>query len=121
MRGHRFVAHHSSDSLVEPLFRSAWFWTGLLMCAYLISWSWLGDLVLAVPFVLLAAPSGLFHLLGIPEFKNGIEVIDRVLMYQVMPPLVLLSAHTIFWWALISLLCKRSAWREAISSDSAGG
>jgi hypothetical protein len=107
MRKSSFDDEVTLNDAAEYFFRSAWFWIALMVGCYALSWCWMRDLVLFVPYVLLAAPSGLFHLVGIPQFANGIDVIDRSKMHQYLPLLLLLAAHGAYWWAMIKLLLHR--------------
>jgi hypothetical protein len=98
----------ASMDAVETLLRSVWFWIGLIVGCYCMSCLWLGELARFVPFVLLAAPSGLFHLAGIPGFENGFRVVDRVLSGHGGGPLaLLLFVHAVFWSTLLVLVWKR--------------
>jgi hypothetical protein len=103
----------SSTGSVEATFRSAWFWIGAVLGCYCISILWLGDLILVPQYVLLAAPSGLFHLVGIPEFENGLTVVDRILMHHRLPLVMLLAAHSVFWWMLLAYISQRKLMHRA--------
>jgi hypothetical protein len=95
------------NDAAEYFFRSAWSWIAVLVGCYALSWCWMREMVVAVPYVLLAAPSGLFHLIGIPQYDHGPGVIDSIMMHHYLPLVLLLAAHTGFWWAMIYLLLNR--------------
>lgn len=92
---------------MEKVFRSAWFWFGLLIGCYAISLFWFGPLLFG--YVFMAAPSGFFHLLGFSDFENGFGVVDSLMMFPSHLPktLMMLFAHLAFWSVFIYLVCRR--------------
>ena len=107
MSAHRDPHLQSSNGPVDAAFRSIRFWVGVLVACYCISILWLGDLFGMIPLVLFSAPSGLYHLVGVPEFENGFTAMDRVLSHQLPPIVMLLAAHAGFWGALFAYLSRR--------------
>lgn len=94
---------------MEKIFRSGWFWLGLLIGCYLLSSLWLGSVIFFSPLIFMVAPSGIFHLLGFSAFENGIGVVDSVMMFpaHLLTTLMLLFIHLVFWVALIFLISHR--------------
>lgn len=92
----------------KALFRSAWFWGGLVGASYLVSFTWLGPLGQAYPRVILGAPSGLFHLFGLPGFENGSDVVERALDGNPILLAMLLAVHAAFWLMLSACISQRN-------------